>query len=201
MRTKYLYTVVALVSLSLFMGAPSQVNAQTYCVPGYLDSNCVPRPVPGPTVGEITETNNKTEGSACMYDTECGSGSCSWFRCEAETSVVAAESVQGSSGQPTISRGGGIDIYYLKGYADQITFIINRLIVPVLMAVAFLYFLWGIANTYIIHPDKPSEGHTMVLWSVIGFAVIFSIWGLVNLAVDIFGFGLGGSNAPRPPTF
>lgn len=84
------------------------------------------------------------------------------------------------------------------GIAENILFLINAVAVPLLFAVSFIFFLYGIANAYIIHPDKPDEGHKLVLYGVIGFAVMISIWGLVNVVTNTF--GLGGYYAPELPT-
>jgi hypothetical protein len=73
--------------------------------------------------------------------------------------------------------------------------------VPLLFAIAFIVFLYGIANAYILHPGDEAavkSGHKLILWGVIGFAVMVSLWGLVNVVASTF--GLGGVGAPTLPT-
>ncbi|MHB8860304.1 MAG: hypothetical protein ACYC48_01025 [Minisyncoccota bacterium] len=85
--------------------------------------------------------------------------------------------------------------------ASTILYLINAVLVPVLFAVAFLVFLYGIAKAYIFSNGEPSEvekGHKLILWGVIGFVVMVSLWGLVNVVANTF--GLGGAGAPPLPS-
>lgn len=84
--------------------------------------------------------------------------------------------------------------------AQTILYIINGVLVPVLFAVAFIVFLYGIAKSYIFSHGEPEEvqkGHKIILWGLIAFAVMISVWGLVNVVANTF--GLSGSYAPPPP--
>ena len=96
----------------------------------------------------------------------------------------------------------GIDTSYLQAYALKIIYVINALVVPVLFAVAFLTFLWGVYRYFILgadSEDKRAEGRKFVLWGLIGFVVILSLWGLVAMVGNTFGLTAGGS-APDYPT-
>lgn len=67
---------------------------------------------------------------------------------------------------------------------------INGVIVPAIFTVAFLVFLFGIFKTFILgaaDEGKQKEGKTLMLYSLIGFVLMVSIWGIVNL----FAVGLG----------
>lgn len=84
--------------------------------------------------------------------------------------------------------------------ASTIIYIINNVLVPVLFAVAFIVFLYGIVLKYIFShgdPAKVSEGHKLLLWGLIAFVVMISLWGLVNVVANTF--GLAGQYAPPPP--
>ena len=97
---------------------------------------------------------------------------------------------------------GSINTFYLQGYANSIVGIINGLLVPVLMAVAFIVFLWGVYSYFILGSDNEEKritGRQFVLWSIIGFAIIFSVWGLVGIVGSTFGLAPGGM-APGYPT-
>lgn len=99
--------------------------------------------------------------------------------------------------------GGGVQscsntICYI-GYT--IIYIINTILVPLLFAAAFIVFLYGVFKAYIwSHGDsgEVSKGHRLILWGLVGFAVMISIWGLVNIVTNTF--GLAGYSAPTPPT-
>ena len=95
----------------------------------------------------------------------------------------------------------GINIAYLQYYSRSVIDIINRLFVPVLLAIAFITFLWGVYNYFILgatDEKNRADGRQFVLWGIIGFAVIFSIWGLVNIVSGTFNLPHGGV-APRFP--
>ena len=85
--------------------------------------------------------------------------------------------------------------------ASTILYIINFVLVPVLFAIAFIVFLWGVFKTYIwSRGDETAvtQGHKLIFWGVIGFVVMISLWGLVNVVANTF--GLAGYGAPRPPS-
>jgi hypothetical protein len=84
--------------------------------------------------------------------------------------------------------------------ASTILYIINYVLVPVLFAVAFIVFLYGIVSKYIFShgdPTKVAEGHKIILWGLIAFVVMISLWGLVNVVANTF--GLYGISAPPTP--
>lgn len=84
--------------------------------------------------------------------------------------------------------------------AGMILYIINAILVPLLFAISFIVFLYGIAKTYIFSHGEQAEvekGHTVILWGIIGFVVMVSVWGLVNVVSNTF--GLSGQVAPTLP--
>jgi hypothetical protein len=85
--------------------------------------------------------------------------------------------------------------------AGDILTIINQVLVPLLFAVAFIVFLYGVAKKYIFSRGDETaveEGHKLILWGLIGFVVMISLWGLVNVISNTF--GLDGTTAPPLPT-
>ncbi len=103
-----------------------------------------------------------------------------------------------SSNPPSSS---GINTYYLQGYSKSFINIINGLIAPVLLAVAFIFFLYGVYKYFFLGATNETEranGRQFVLWSIIGFVVIFSIWGLVGLLGSTLGLSSGGYAPPYP---
>lgn len=96
---------------------------------------------------------------------------------------------------------GGIDPSYLQGYKTSIIGIINGMLVPVLIAIAFITFLWGVYKYFILGADSDTEratGRQFVLWGIIGFVVIASVWALVNIVSGTLGLQIGNT-APPPP--
>jgi hypothetical protein len=79
---------------------------------------------------------------------------------------------------------------------------IDRRIVPLIFAIAFIVFLWGIFQYFIAggaDEEKRKQGRDLALTGLIGFAIMVSVWGLVNLIIGTFGFGY--QTRPPLPTF
>jgi NADH:ubiquinone oxidoreductase subunit 2 (subunit N) len=80
-----------------------------------------------------------------------------------------------------------------------ITFI-NTVAVPVLFAIAFIVFIFGVFQYFILgrgNEEKQGEARTLILYGLIGFFVMVSVWGLVNILLGTVGLN---SNVPNYPT-
>lgn len=98
-----------------------------------------------------------------------------------------------SFAQPT----GGI-----RGIGQILISLINGVLVPLLLAIAFIVFIYGIAKSYIFSQGDEAAvktGHQIILWGLIGFFIILSVWGLVNILVETFQLNM--VPAPITPTF
>ena len=122
----------------------------------------------------------------------------------AATTIVGGVSSSGGSFLG-ISFGGGPGMFACSSticaVGQTILYIINAILVPVLFAVAFIVFLYGIAKSYIFSGGSEEErkkGHQLVLWGLVAFAIMISVWGLVNVVSNTF--GLSGYYAPPLPT-
>lgn len=90
----------------------------------------------------------------------------------------------------------------LGAYTAGIVDFINSYLIPFIWAIAFIVFIWGVYTFFIAggaDEEKRNQGKQLVMWAVIGFVIMTSLWGIVNLFTNSFGFG--GQNAPKPPTF
>ncbi len=77
---------------------------------------------------------------------------------------------------------------------------INNVLVPVLFAVAFIIFVWGAFQTFIVgsgSEDVKEKGKSLMLWGLIGFFVMMSVWGLVNILTGTVGLN---ANVTAPTT-
>ncbi len=117
---------------------------------------------------------------------------------------VSSQSSQFFSGGVSVVPGAmfgiGGGMYGIGGVAAKVLYIINTVLVPLLFAVAFIVFLYGIAKAYIFSAgdeEAIKNGHKIILWGLIAFAVMVSVWGLVNVVVNTFGLA---SFAPRGPS-
>lgn len=80
-----------------------------------------------------------------------------------------------------------IEINGIQGFILQIQDILNS-ILPVLIALAVVYFVWGVV-LYVIGDaeEAKKKGKDRIIYGIIGLAVIVSLWGLVYIVVDTFG--------------
>ncbi|MCX6719390.1 MAG: hypothetical protein NTZ38_03395 [Candidatus Taylorbacteria bacterium] len=64
-----------------------------------------------------------------------------------------------------------------------------------LMGLAVLMFVWYVIQFFIKPSDKDrTEGSKYIMYSVIGFFVILSFWGIVNILQNTFGLNYGRPN-------
>ncbi len=72
--------------------------------------------------------------------------------------------------------------------------ILINYVVPVLVALGVLYFVWGVVQ-YVIGDSEEAKkkGRDHIVAGIIGLAVIISLWGLVYIVVNTF-----GTDAPGP---
>lgn len=84
----------------------------------------------------------------------------------------------------------------------RITDFINNVIIPLIFAISLVVFIWGMFR-YFIHKGAADaeQGKELIKWSIIGFVMMVSIWGIVNLIANGLGFsGEQIQNIPDIPT-
>jgi hypothetical protein len=77
----------------------------------------------------------------------------------------------------------------LQDVGIEIRRIIEFILIPIIIALALLAFLWGVF-TFIRNADdegKRAEGRQFMLWGIIGLAVMMSVWGLVQILTNTIG--------------
>ena len=110
--------------------------------------------------------------------------------------VVLAQVVTG--GTPTVCQSGTITT--IQGILCKISEILNA-IIPVLIALGIVYFVWGVI-TYVVASDDEakSTGRDRIIYGIIGLAVILGVWGLVGILKNTFGLGnVQNINYPTVP--
>jgi hypothetical protein len=68
---------------------------------------------------------------------------------------------------------------------------VNGVIVPLIFAAAFLFFIWGMFKYFIMggaNEESRDQGKQLMLWGVIAFVAMVSIYGLVNVVAEGLGF-------------
>lgn len=90
----------------------------------------------------------------------------------------------------------------LTSIAQSIITFINTTLVPLVFAIAFIVFIWGVFTYFIRggdNPEKRQTGTQFIMYGLVGFFVMLSVWGLVNLLTGTLNLGSGGR--PCLPTF
>ncbi len=91
-----------------------------------------------------------------------------------------------------LAQGGPSATYGQIGTVVQNTMqFINRILVPLIFALAFLMFIWGMFRYFIFGGgDEGSRetGKQLMIWGVVAFVMMVSIWGLVNVIAEGLGF-------------
>lgn len=90
-------------------------------------------------------------------------------------------------------------------FVGKVSQFINNTLIPLVFGIALLVFIWGIFQYFILgggDESKREEGKELMLWAIIGFVVMVSIFGIVNMISS--GLGFSGSdtiqNIPNVPT-
>ena len=100
------------------------------------------------------------------------------------------------------SNNGSLDTSNLGNFLRSIIGFIDTFLIPLVFAIAFLVFIWGIYQYFIAggaSEEKRDSGKQLILWGLIGFFVMFSVWGIINLLLNSLRFN--SQTRPCYPTF
>lgn len=92
---------------------------------------------------------------------------------------------QSSSGQPSSGAiyQGGTGIGGLFGWAISIL----RLIFPLIVSAAIVYFVWNVFQYIIYDTEKDkNEVREKLIWGIAAIFIMMSVWGLVNILQSTF---------------
>ncbi len=68
-----------------------------------------------------------------------------------------------------------------------ITTILNEAVIPLIIGIAFVIFLWGVYKYIYSASVEAKEGaRTTIIYGLIGLFVMLAAWGLVNILIDTF---------------
>jgi predicted PurR-regulated permease PerM len=67
--------------------------------------------------------------------------------------------------------------------------LLNNYIVPLIVAIAVVYFMWGVVQFVTAGGDeeKRTTGRNTMIYGIVAIFVILSVWGLVNILNGTFG--------------
>lgn len=94
---------------------------------------------------------------------------------------------------------GEVDTFFTR-----ISGFIDNILIPLIFTFALLVFLWGMFKYFILggsSDDERAKGRKLIIWAIIGFVLMVSIWGIVNIISDgLFGASAGTPKIPGTPT-
>ncbi len=68
--------------------------------------------------------------------------------------------------------------------------IINNFLIPFILALAFLVFVWGMFKFFILggaNDEAKESGKSLIIYALAGFVFIVIFWGLVNFLAAFIG--------------
>ena len=77
---------------------------------------------------------------------------------------------------------------------------------PLILAIAFIFLVWGIIQYFVIggaNDEAKVKGKSLIIYAIVGFVIILSFYGIVNILVGGIGLGggdLSGNNIPQVPS-
>ncbi len=64
--------------------------------------------------------------------------------------------------------------------------LVDVAVMPLLYALAFILFLIGMVRFFFMGGEEARQkGRAFMLWGIIGFVVLFSVWGIVRLFLEV----------------
>ncbi len=93
---------------------------------------------------------------------------------------------------------------YVNSFFNGLNGLFRNVLLPLLMAVAILIFVWNVLRYFIWSADDPAgreTARTYILYALMGLVLIVAVWGFVALILQFFGLGTGSglNNAPPLP--
>lgn len=75
-------------------------------------------------------------------------------------------------------------------WLQSILYFINYTVVPFILALAFLFFIWNAFRFFILggsSEDGREKARRLMLWGIIAFVLILSTWAIVGILTRTFG--------------
>lgn len=119
-------------------------------------------------------------------------------------SVSQVYAGDGLADAPTLGEGDGQAGTLLA----NILTLINDILIPFLIAIGFLVFVWGMFQYFILggaNEESKERGKSLAIYAVVAFVLIIIFWGVINLIVASTGLALDEGDAddlvPQVNTF
>lgn len=90
----------------------------------------------------------------------------------------------------------------LEQFFDTVINFVDQTLIQVVFTLAFLVFFWGVFQYFIAgaaDEEKRKKGRMFVIYGILGFVIMLSVWAIVNMIQGAF--GLDGGQRPSLPLF
>ena len=81
-----------------------------------------------------------------------------------------------------------------------ISLFLNQVVIPFIFAIALVVFIWGAFRYFVLggdDPEKRKEGSKLMIYGIVGFVLMISVFGIVNLIAN--GLGLTDETVTSMP--
>lgn len=88
----------------------------------------------------------------------------------------------------------------VRNINDILTFLYDffNALIPILIAAAVVYFLYGLIRFVVAGPEDRSEVWKTILTGIVVLTVMVALWGLVNILITSFGLNATTPTNPGP---
>lgn len=83
---------------------------------------------------------------------------------------------------------------------DAILLFIDGVIIPFILSIGFLVFVWGMFKYFIqggANDEAKESGKSLIMYAIAGYVVILAFWGIVNILTSGIGLDGGLQYAPQ----
>lgn len=91
----------------------------------------------------------------------------------------------------------------LGAFMTNVLDFINSVVIPFILAIGFLVFIWGIFQYFIVggaNEEAKENGKSLIMYAIGGFVVILAFWGIVNIISNGIGLEDTLDSTPEVPT-
>ena len=91
----------------------------------------------------------------------------------------------------------------LTTFLDSILVFTNDVLIPFILGIAFLLFVWGMFQYFIAggaNEEAKEKGKSLLIYSILGFVLIIVFWGIINLLAGSTGLDDGTLEDGLVPT-
>lgn len=99
---------------------------------------------------------------------------------------------------PLVTVTTGNELGNLTSLAEALGGLINTLL-PVIFALALLYFFWGLAKFVMSSGEDKESGKNIMIWGIVALFVMASVWGIVGFIQEALGVSGGAAPSTSSP--